>query len=127
MALWPSPAICAPVGRVERGRGGVKESGGVLCSCGLFLTRRHGHTVMTGRHADQSTDEEHTHGLAGRVSLSSRGSSSTYRRVCRFEPPHFGADCRGLWATAAKLTLRQQLCFVAPYRYLRGRYGRSRE
>ena len=50
-----------------------------------------------------------------------------YLRVCRFEPPHFGAGCRGLRSTAAKLTRQQKLCFVAPYRNLRGGYGRSRE
>ena len=50
-----------------------------------------------------------------------------YLRVCRFEPPHSGAGCRGLRSTAAKLTLQRQLSFVAPHRNLRRRYRRSRE
>ena len=66
-------------------------------------------------------------GLLCRTSLSSRGSSSADLRVCRFEPPHSGAGCRGLRSTAAKLTLQRQLSFVAPHRNLRRRYRRSRE
>ena len=46
------------------------------------------------------------------------GRVTPYRRARRFEPPYISAYRSDLQATAAKLTVQQQLCFIAPYRNL---------